>query len=292
MRKLLALLLVLGAGLLLVPSVGAQAADPGLGIRGVDSTDADAVEVTFFYDGDRGDVADLVLRENGQQQDTTEPTPLEDQQAVGVVLAIDASGSMEEGALIERVKEAAHEFVAGASPNDQMAIISFNGQVVLEEGFTTDKDVLDTAIEGITLGEDTALYDAIVRSASLFEDSSLQPNIVVFSDGEDNASNADQGRAEAAVKKVGGTVFAVGVDNPGFDSLAEIASATGGSATVATDPAGVGELFAGVQTTLHRQYVVTYASSAPAGPVPIELTVGSETADAEYVMGSAQAGAA
>ena len=47
--------------------------------------------------------------------------PLDDQQALGIVLVIDASESMEEDALIERVKEAAHEFVDAKAATDQIA---------------------------------------------------------------------------------------------------------------------------------------------------------------------------
>jgi tight adherence protein B len=271
---------------------GAQDPEIGLGIREVDATDPAAVEVTFFYAGDRADLADIVVREGGRVVDTTSAVPLDDQQALGVVLVVDASLSMNRGALIERVREAAHAFVEDKAVTDQIAIVTFNGEVRLVQDFTTNEAVLSEALDSIALKEDTSLYDGIVLASSLFEDSTLQPNLVVFSDGQDNASAADRDRAEAAVTAVGGTLFAVGVENAGFDALAQIAEETGGSATIAEDPDGVGAIFEGVQSTLRKQYVFTYVSTATSGAVPIEITVGPDQASAEYVAGSSQEGAA
>jgi tight adherence protein B len=296
MRRLLAFVAV-GLAALAIGGVGggaASAQDPeiGLGIREIDATDPAAVEVTFFYAGDRADLADIVVRESGQIRDTTTAVPLDDQQALGMVLVVDASLSMNRNALIERVREAAHAFVDNKAVTDQIAIVTFSGEVRLVQDFTTDESVLNDALDDIALKEDTSLYDGIVLASSLFQDSALQPNLVVFSDGQDNASAASQARAEAAVTAVGGTLFAVGVENSGFAALAEIAAETGGSATVADDADGVGALFEGVQSTLRKQYVLTYSSTATDGAVPIELTVGPDRASAEFVAGSAQGGAA
>ena len=75
-----------------------------LAIREVDATDQAAVDVTFFYSGERADLADITVRENGELMEATPAVPFDDQQTLGVVLVIDASTSMEEGALIERVQ--------------------------------------------------------------------------------------------------------------------------------------------------------------------------------------------
>jgi tight adherence protein B len=295
MRRLAALATALG--LLLLALVGtsparAQESDDPLSIREVDATDLDNVEVTFFYSGERADLADITVREDSKLVEATTAVPLDDQRTLGVVLVIDASKSMEEDALIERVKEAAHAFVDAKATTDQIAIVSFSDTVTVVQEFTTDKGELNQAIDDIALEPNTSLYDGIVRASALYRDSELQPNLIVFSDGEDNASKADQGTATAAVTAVGGTLFAVGVENPGFDSLEEIAAETGGSATLADDPGAVGALFEGVQETLRKQYILTYPSNVTSGAVPIELTLGTDTASAEFIAGSSAEGAA
>jgi len=300
MRRALLALAAIGGCLLFAaggPALGTAAAqdpDSALGIRNVDSTDPDAVEVTFFYTGERAALSDLTVREDGDNVEFTSAVPLDDQQALGVVLAIDSSGSMEANALIERVREAAHAFVDSKAPTDQIAIVSFDGDVTLVEDFTTDADALNAAIDSIALDEDTSLWDGIVRSARLYQDSSLQPNVIVFSDGADNASTATADQAEAAVIAEGGALFAVGVENSGFAQLSSVARATGGEAVVADDPDGVGALFEDVQQTLRKQYVTTFASEVTdaGGAIPITLTVGSESDSVEYIPGSDQRGAA
>ncbi len=295
MRRVAALATAVGLALLAVVSMapaGAQDDDSPLAIREVDATNPDAVNVTFFYSGERDDLADITIRENGELMEATPAVPLDDQRALGVVLVIDASTSMAKNALIERVKEAAHEFVNAKAATDQIAVVSFAEKVTVVQEFTTDKDELNKAIDDIALELETSVYDAIVRSAALYRDSDLQPNLIVFSDGQDSTSKATQATAQAAVTAVGGTLFAMGVENPGFDSLAAIAEETGGTAATADDPAGVSALFAGVQDTLRKQYVLTYASEAETGTVPIQLTLGNDTASAEFVAGSSAEGAA
>ena len=285
-----ALVLALGAAVL---PVGAQNPGPTIGIREVDATDPAAVDVTFFYTGDRNDLADLTVRESGRRVSATSAAPFGETGSLGVVLVVDASGSMATNALIERVREAAHAFVAAKSPTDQIAIVSFNHDVRVVQDFTDDKALLDKGLDTIALDDDTSLYDGIVRAASLYKDSTLQPNLVVFSDGQDTTSQATKAQAEAAVSAQGGALFAVGVDNPGFAALADIAEKTGGAASVAGDAAKVAGLFDVVQSTLQKQYIVTFPSRFKgSGPVPLELTVGSSKAQAEYVAGSAQQGAA
>lgn len=295
MRRVLTLFALALAMLLgVVPGSGPAGAQdaPTMSIRAVDATDPEAVKVTFTYAGDRNDLSDLVIREQGDIVDSTTAVPLSDQQQLGIVLVIDSSTSMEQSALIERVLDAAREFVDGKSPNDQIAIVSFSREVRLVQDFTTDKAVLTDAIDDIAVADDTSMYDGIVRAAALFEDSELQPNVIVFSDGEDTASTATAERAQAAITNIGGALFAMGVPNPGFAVLEGMAAATGGTSAIADDPAGVGELFSGVQATLSKQYVTTFDSRLTSGTAALSLTVGDDQATGEYVAGSTQEGTA
>lgn len=296
MRRVAAALLLTVAcavvGAFVAVPVGAQDGASGLAVREVDATNPAAVSVTFTYSGDRNDLRDLVVREGDRIVQASSAVPLSDQRALGIVLVIDSSNSMQQGALIERVLDGARAFVDGKSAVDQIAIVSFHTQVLLVQDFTSDKALLDAAIDKIAIGPDTALYDGIVRASALFEDSSLQPNLIVFSDGGDTASATSAERAKASVDNAGAALFAIGVENPGFKILEGMAADTGGSSAIASDPAGVGALFDRVQETLRRQYVVTYASTATGGAVPLTLTVGAQQATAEFAAGSSQEGAA
>jgi tight adherence protein B len=71
-----------------------------------------------------------------------------------------------------------------------------------------------------------------------------------------------------------------------------MAAETGGTAALASDPTGVGALFTEIQDTLRKQFVFTYQSRAESGTAALRLTVGTEQAEAEFVAGSSQQGAA
>jgi tight adherence protein B len=291
MRRLVsaALILLIAASVALLGAPASAQEEPVIAVRKVDSTDPSAVSVTFTYAGDRGDLADLVVRENDSTVGAGDARPLSEQQGLGIVLAIDASGSMR-GQLIERVLEAAQGFIDAKLVDDQIAIVTFNRDVQVIQDFTSDKGVLTRALDKVALAAETSLYDGIVRSAALFRESTRQPNIIVFSDGEDSDSAASAEVAKASVDNVGGTLFAVGVDNDGFRVLQRIAVETGGTAALAEDPSGVGALFAEIQSSLRKQYVVTYPSRADGGTVALTLTVGTNQASAEFVAGSSQSG--
>lgn len=297
MRRFAAVVLAAAASVVLLLSalgpVGAQDApeEAPLVIRQVDATDPAAVRVTFAYEGDRNDLRDLTLREDGDTVETTTAVPLADRRGLAVVLVIDASTSMQDSSLFTPVLEAAREFVAAKSPQDQIAIVSFNREVRVVQEFTSDADVLTDAIGEISVADDTALYDAIVRASALTADTELQPNIVVFSDGGDTASAADAREAAAAITRSGAAAFAVGVPNDGFDTLASMAERSGGTSALADDAAGISDLFASVDDTLRRQYEVTFASRATDGPARLELRVGSASATGEFVAGGAAEGA-
>lgn len=291
-RAALALALVVVTALLGLAPSAAQDGGSALTIRSVDATDPSNVEVVFGYQGDRNDLTGLTVREAGDLVEASTAIPLADEQALGIVLAIDASTSMEEDALIERVLEAVREFIANKAPNDQIAIVAFNSEVRVVQDFTTDVDRLLASIEEFPLGDFTAAYDAIIRSAALFEDSELQPNIIVFTDGEDTFSQNTVAQAEAAVRAAGGALFAMGQDHPGFDALAQVAERTGGQAFLADDAGAVGQLFTDVRATLERQYITTFSSRHPSGTVPLSLSIGSSTDEVEMVVGSAREGAA
>ena len=290
----LALGAVLAVGTVVGFGAGGATAQPtpSLTIRDVDATDAEAVSVTFTYEGNRRDLTQLVVREADRTVPASTAVPLADQRGLAIVLAIDASGSMNGGGLITRVKEAALQFVADKGEADQIAIVTFNRDVRVAQDFTNDADRLDKAIEEMSLGDGTAIYDAVVRSADLLSETSLQPNIVVFTDGSDTASRLDAARAQAAAENVGAAVFALGVENSGFKVLESMAAATGGASAIAGDPSGVAKLFGAVQTRLRNQFVVTYPSRAESGTVALTLTVGDQQASAEFAVGSNAGGAA
>ncbi len=283
---------IAGPVMLAGPAAAQQAAER-LVIRGVDATDPGSVAVTFGYSGSRDDVSDVAIRQDGDLVETApKVAPLDDAEQLGVVLLIDSSKSMESKGLIAQVLAAAKSFVSSKSGSDQVAVVTFDNRVQVLQDFTADEAQLLAAIDRIRLDENTHLYDGIVRAARLFDDTSLQRNVVVFSDGQDVGSTASLDRAQGALAATGTALFAIGVPNDGFSRLESMAAATGGTSALADQPAGVGALFEGVQETLRKQYVATYESPSEQGPASLLVTVGDQQATASFVVGSNQSAAA
>jgi tight adherence protein B len=274
---------------------GGQGTAENLGIREIDATGEDTVTATFFYQGDRSDLGELAVRVDGQLVSTEAATPLDEDRSLGIVLLIDTSQSMETNAAIVRAKEAAATFVANKAPNDQIAIVTFDNDVEVIEEFTTDEAALTAAIDGLALEPQTALYDGVVRAVGLFEDTELQKNIVLLSDGADTASGSSRDAAAGALQQSGAVLFGVGIEGDDFNpnDVRILAEASGGQFIIADDPSKLETIYSDVLDSLKRQYVVTFpAPEDVSGPVEVTLTVKDQQVTAEYTAGSLSQGAA
>ncbi|MDR9452175.1 MAG: vWA domain-containing protein, partial [Acidimicrobiia bacterium] len=117
----------------------------------------------------------LEVTENGNPvADLEIETIAESRVQVGIVLVIDASGSME-GEPIEAVKAAALSFINQKRAEDFIAVATFADEVQVARGFTSTKSALVAAVEGIEAQGDTAFYDGIIRATELFSESRRPP---------------------------------------------------------------------------------------------------------------------
>jgi VWFA-related protein len=246
-------------------------------VREVDGTDLSAVQITFLYGGDRDDLASLTVRENGRQVETSAPAPLQEGSEQGVVLLVDVSGSMSENAAIERAREAAAAYISDRGPSERIAVVTFGSTVEVLQEFTANAEQLADAVADIDLSDadGTRLYDGLATAAGLYEDTTLQPNVLLLSDGDDSASDLDRGGALSALAHVDAAVFSVALESSEFepDELSDISARTGGQALTTDDAGELTELFAEMHTKLAQQYVVTYESQLEAGQRAAELQV-------------------
>ncbi len=110
---------------------------------------------------------------------------------VCVGLIVDHSGSMEPK--LPNVITAVSAFAQSSNPKDEMFVVDFNDDVRVEpmdgKPFTNDPAKLAKAIEAVSAGGRTALYDAVAEGLLHLQQSHLQRKaLVVISDGGDNAS--------------------------------------------------------------------------------------------------------
>lgn len=152
-----------------------------------------------------------------------------DSGGVSVVLAMDASGSME--GEIDDAKAAATTFVNWLGPLDQAAVVSFYSEVHVNQTFTQNKQALIDVINALDLGSGTSVYDATVTAANLVAPIKGKKAIVLLSDGRDHNSVHTLQEAIDSVKAVGVPVYAIGLGlNPkrGRAELKAIADSSGG----------------------------------------------------------------
>lgn len=274
----------------------APAGGPRLVVREVDATDPANVKVTFIYTGDRADLDGLTLREDDKIIGTSLAKPLGDDpdESIGVVLLVDTSATMETDATLVRAKDAALGFIDGTGPNDRVAVVSFADQANVRQGLTDDRALLTKAVNDLAAAGETAIWNGITRATALFSgQSSLQPNIVILTDGAENIGGASFDSANRAVDESGAAVFVVAVNHGSLDTspLQKLADASGGQLVETSDPGKLTALLDDVRTSLSSQYTMTYASQASDGVSNLDLTVGSSTANASFVAGSSAAGA-
>jgi tight adherence protein B len=292
MKRVLAVLTLILA--VVAAGAGPAFADDLL-IKKVDTTKYPEVAVSAQYNGSTPNLADVHLRENGQFINQFSAVPLaRTNTPVGVVLVIDTSGSMNQNGKLDQAKAAARQFVNGKQPNDQIALVSFNSQPRVLVNFTSDPNALLSGINGLAATGETALWDAVNTSVALFNDHpTLQPNLLVLSDGKDTVSKATADQAKSAAQSAHVTVYAVGLSGGDFDgaALKDLTGATQGQYAETADPTQLSGLFGAVQKSLQNQYLVTYKSQSQGGTLDILLTFGTTQAKASVNVGGVTQGA-
>ena len=169
-----------------------------------------------------------------------------------VVLAVDVSLSMDADDVdplrIDAAKTAALNFVDLAPEDLRIGLVAFAGVAIPAVAPTTDREVLSSAIERLTLAEGTAIGEAIYTSIDLVdvergdEDEEIPTAIVVLSDGETTVGRSELDAASAAAESdlpVSTIAFGTAEGSIVFDgevvpvpvnegALREVAETTGG----------------------------------------------------------------
>lgn len=235
---------------------------------------------------------DVRIYEDGQpqqiftfQQNTDLPLSL--------AILVDCSAS-EERTLPEE-KSAARDFLeAVLRPNrDEAAIVSFTGEVTLEQGFTASIERLRRAIDRVefvppsgyigggvvvpttppisgtnqTLAGSTAIWDAVWATANELLSESAEHTrraIILLTDGDDTISKVKMHEAIERAQKAEALIYAIGIGdryNFGINegSLRKITDQTGGRAYFPRNERELRDAFVQIQNDLREQYLIAYS---------------------------------
>jgi len=191
---------------------------------------------------------------------------------VSLVILIDTSSSLSSSDLANE-KSAAKQLVGQLGSSDQAAVYAFETTVALEQDFTSDKNKLNTAIDAITGGSNTALYQAIQTAAQALGTRSGRKAIVLMTDGEDTAGGATIDQAISAAKTAGAPVFPVGFGSANQTILTRIATETGGFYTGSATSTSLQSILQSIGQVLSSQYEISYTSGNTTSDNQVDITV-------------------
>ena len=214
---------------------------------------------------------------------------------LSLAILIDCSGS-EERTLPEE-KAAARSFLESVlrANKDEAAVISFTGEVTLEQGLTGNLARLRRAIDQVefvppsgyigggvvvggtppisgtqqTLAGSTAIWDAIwATSNELLSDSAEHQRraIILLTDGQDTISQVHMQDAINRALKADALIYAIGIgDRYQFGinegALKKLTEATGGRAYFPRNERELRDAFAQIERELREQYLIAYSPS-------------------------------
>src|SRR5207237_2166472 len=186
---------------------------------------------------------------------------------ISLGIVIDNSGSMREKRA--KVAKAAVNLVRASNPRDEVFVVNFSDEYLLDQPFTNKINLLQEALEKYETRGGTALYDAVVASADeLKKHGKLQKKILfVVTDGEDDASRESLEQAVRRLQEENGpTVYAIGLlgeekARRARRALETLAERTGGIAFLPRTLDQVDEISSTVAHYIRNQYTVRYKHS-------------------------------
>ena len=188
---------------------------------------------------------------------------------VAIGLLVDNSQSMMNKR--DQVVAAAQAFVRASNPEDEMFVLHFNEQLryglQADTPFTSNRELLDAALDTARLDGRTALYDAIREGLRHLQQSKLTKKaLIVISDGGDNLSASKPPDVVRDADLSGALFYGIGIydpmdgdANPGV--LRMLAQNTGGEAYFPDNLQEVKGLCESIARDLRSQYMLSYAPS-------------------------------
>ena len=212
--------------------------------------------------------SDFELLEDGQRQPLV--SFVRQELPVSLVLLLDASISVADR--MPQAQAATARFVQALRPKDDVRVTEFNDGVTVLQESTTDRAVLEAAINRITAAGSTALYNALFvtlrRLPSAQEAADLRRRVVVLvSDGEDTSSLVWEEQVLELVRRREATIHVIALSretdasNRSARLLRLLATESGGEVHY---PASIRELdsvYGRISEELRSQYTIGYVST-------------------------------
>lgn len=208
---------------------------------------------------------DFEVYEDGVAQPVTQFTAERVPVSLGVLL--DASDSMRGQSIVD-ARMAVDRFVGDLlQPEDQAFVAAFNHRPRIMAPWTSPPASLKTHLDTLLPAGGTAIYDALVASATLFERRAHPRSaLVVISDGADTASDRTLQQAREVIRRTDPFVYAIAIDAPDArastrvnpEALRDITGPSGGYTEVVRTAADLAPATQRIADELNHQYTIGY----------------------------------
>ena len=205
---------------------------------------------------------DFVVLEDGVPQEltffTSGNTP------ITVLVLLDSSASVRSHQ--EEVQKDANRFISKLQKGDKARIGFFHNTVTFGPRFTDDMDEHIAMINRMRPQRSTHLYDALLSGLQELSALPDRKALLLFTDGDDEGSEATMEDALEAARRSQASVYAVGLVGWSFEEgmgtnqqlLTQIAEYTGGRAYFPQKEKEMRKAFDRIRDELHRTYRMAY----------------------------------
>ena len=184
-----------------------------------------------------------------------------DSAKLACAIVLDTTGSMQKS--LPGVKNAIARFIDEFREPDAVSVYTFSDNLRCLQPFTEDKRMARQAIFSTRANGQTALFNALSQVIGDLEGANGKRTVLLFTDGDDNASAINAAAVITHARKAGVPIYAVAsggaLDNKRLlEQLAELGESTGGRSFELKNPKDAGEVFAEIMADLRHTYLLAY----------------------------------
>jgi VWFA-related protein len=260
----------------------AQGSDPGPPSLPIFRVESRLVQVYASIFDKRGNPLPNLTRDRFAVLDAGTPQPLAvfegADDMLSCALLLDTTGSMAD--YLPALKTAVLHFVDDLREEEAIAVYTFNRTLNVAQKFTTDKKLVKQAVMRTSAAGGTRLFDSVAHVSRDLEARPGKKALVVFTDGDDNASMLNAAGASRQAIQSGVPIYVIAQGSGLKDAklmkiLEELEAGTGGIAFRLTRPDKIGEVFSEISRNLRHTYLLSWKLPEGAGKSwrPIRIAV-------------------